>query len=440
MTFPRPTNSLMTGIAFCGVALVVMPTQAQASCNNKSVSYDRPGVYSTSVPPGCNTVKIRAWGAGGGAGDWHDGGYHGGSNTSGGAGGGGGFVTIDALPVTSGQTVKIAVGCGGLPGSSQYGTACAASGSCQTVDYSRRPKGMDALNGGSLPPESQGFGGTGGQATTVTFGTMLTVVAAGGGGGGAAGYYGAGGAGGPAGKQTAAPAGTGSNNGDGANGARLYSGGNGGLPNSIPYHTPGEGQDGKVGCGGLGGATPSSTGAGGGGGGGNFGGGGGASGTVGPLRKHPPNRFGFGRDDDGSDNGMRMGPPGCWIIPRCLNREYPDSSATRFLPMSDCQEDERRPSYRPPGVQVSTTACAIGAGGGGGGGSSMIHSRATTSDFKPAQGATPEGTSDPAYNGTAGKGAPTAGAQSDTQAGQPGMVFMEWSYTPPERISLSGGN
>jgi hypothetical protein len=208
------------------------------------------GTQTYTVPAGMNSLRIKTWGAGGGAA----------ANISGpyGAGGGGGFVQAD-IAVTAGETITVVVGQGGAGWNSTEGFAGGTY-----------PNGGNATN----------FGGGGGGRTEVS-GTNFDLVAAGGGGGGYQ-FNGNAGQGGVGGASTGGNGGSSPNNAGGLGGSQS-SGGSGGSGDCSAGSAGGSrsggaangadvpggsGGDGYYGGGGGGGGLTNSGDSGGGGGGG----------------------------------------------------------------------------------------------------------------------------------------------------------------------------
>lgn len=138
------------------------------------VVYSNVGAVQTLViPPGVQSIVVKAWGAGGGG------------ASAGGQGGGGGFSNSTPIPVTAGEPLTIVVGQGG--GFAATTPAFGGGGF-------RNPGGPIGCNGTFFdPPISGGGGGYSGvfRGTAVQANTLL--IAGGGGGGGDGTTAGAGG-------------------------------------------------------------------------------------------------------------------------------------------------------------------------------------------------------------------------------------------------------
>lgn len=191
------------------------------------------------VPSGVTLIRVKAWGAGGGAA----------ANISGnnGCGGGGGFIQAD-MQVTPGEVLTIIVGQGGSGWNATEGYAS-----------STYPNGGTATN----------FGGGGGGRTEVSKSGVL-LIAAGGGGGGYQ-FHGDAGRGGAGGASTGGAGGSSPNNAGGGGGTQSAGGGGG-------YGT---GASGNPGASKQGGAASGASIPGGSGGDGYYGGGAGGSGLTG---------------------------------------------------------------------------------------------------------------------------------------------------------------
>ncbi len=226
-----------------------------------------PTVYASAtasatyvVPTGCDTLTIKAWGAGGGAGG-------GGGGDDGGNGGGGGFAQAD-ISVTPSESLDIVLG-GGGPG----GTG--APGGCSTPPTGGDGGGGNATTaagggtGGKGCDSDGGSGGGGGGYAAVKRGGAFLVEAGGGGGGGGGGKESDGGKGGAGGGSSGVAGSNASGGGGGGGGGTTSAGGSGGS---------GGGSTGAANSGGNGADSNNSNDDGGGGGGGRFGGGGGGDG------------------------------------------------------------------------------------------------------------------------------------------------------------------
>jgi trimeric autotransporter adhesin len=233
------------------LALLVSAPVAVAGFLVNPFSYGVAGctkvTYSTAttstdevVPAGCNSAVVKCWGAGGAGGSGLSG-----ATNDGGPGGGGGFAQ-GTITVTPAETLKVAIGAGGL----RHGTA-------------GRPGG--------------GGGYSGLFRTSISQANALIMAGAGGGGAGNDGVVGTEGEGGPGGASTGASGGAGLEGSTAATGGTQAAGGAAGTGGA-------NGTAGSALQGGTGGAASGSTGgAPGGGPGGNDGrhAGGGGSGYYG---------------------------------------------------------------------------------------------------------------------------------------------------------------
>jgi len=142
----RNARAVLTALLSCAVGgLLRLEAQTTYGYTGGSQTY--------TVPAGVISIRIKAWGAGGGAAAATNGAY--------GSGGGAGFVQAD-VSVTPGETITVLVGQGGASWNSTEGYAGGAY-----------PNGGTATN----------FGGGGGGRSEVS-GTNFDLVAGGGGGGG----------------------------------------------------------------------------------------------------------------------------------------------------------------------------------------------------------------------------------------------------------------
>ncbi len=206
--------------------------EVSASCDTTPWIQDGPFDAQYQVPSGCDTLTVKAWGAGGGGGA-------GGSADGGADGGGAGFAQAD-ISVTAGEFLDIMVGGGGASvgtgGAGGRGSAVTAAGG--------------ALGGAAGGGTGVAAGSGGGYSAVLRSSTYL--IQAGGGGGDGdfpAGVGGVGGgtSGGAGGGDPGTPGGAGTSSAGGAGGS------SGGSP-------------GSANTGGAGGAGTADTGAGGGGG------------------------------------------------------------------------------------------------------------------------------------------------------------------------------
>ena len=230
-----------------------------------------PTTYATAtsaaaylVPTGCDTLTVKAWGAGGA----------GGGKASGGSGGGGGFAQAD-ISVTPSESLTVTLGGGGAGGTGQLGTPAAGIGGGTTTPTAGGGAGgggtTDGSNGGGGTTDGSNGGGGGGYAAVLRGGTFL-IQAGGGGGGGGVGDGGS-----PAGGAGGAGGGT-----SGVAGSRVGSGGFGGGGGTTSAGGAGGstgGASGSANTGGVGAVKIADSGSGGGGGSGRFGGGGGGAAT-----------------------------------------------------------------------------------------------------------------------------------------------------------------
>jgi hypothetical protein len=209
------------------------------------------------VPVGCETITVKAWGAGGGGG---------GRDTVNGANGGGGAYATSSISVMGNETLTIRVPGGGAIGGSGLSIAGGVGGF---------GGGGAGGNSGNAGASGSGAGG-GGAARTLRGATELTVAAGGAGGGGAGNNQaaGAGGAGGQNGSNNAA--------GTAAGGTTGTSGATNGSVGATGAGDGGGGGGGGGGTnGGSGGAFGAAdTGGGGGGGGASFVGAAGVTGSI----------------------------------------------------------------------------------------------------------------------------------------------------------------
>lgn len=140
-----------------------VPLRVEADTLISTQTYSFSGtIQSATIPTGVNLIQIKAWGAGGGGAGIDE-------NTS---GGGGGF-TVASYAVTPGQVVKVLVGSGGAPSSSE--------------EYESGEGGFGSGMGGHGAYYWGGNGGGGG-GTQVNIANYLNVFAGGGGGSSLAGY------------------------------------------------------------------------------------------------------------------------------------------------------------------------------------------------------------------------------------------------------------
>jgi Flp pilus assembly pilin Flp len=214
-----------------------------AGCNSGSASYSSSGSFNFTVPPGCTSITVKAWGGGGGGGfDATDdggggayvagtltvfpnetltvlvggggsyngtgvwttqtgGGFNGGGNAGYSAGGGGGASEIrrsgTALLVAAGGgggSDNFAAGAGGAGGPGGVGTG--SDGTVSACSSTTRGRGATTGSGGVIASNCNGASGnTAGGAGQGGHGAVGTVATAGGGGGGVYGGSGGGGTG-----------------------------------------------------------------------------------------------------------------------------------------------------------------------------------------------------------------------------------------------------
>ncbi len=89
------------------VLLCALATSAKAVCDTTPTVYPTAVSTTYSVPTDCDTLTIKAWGAGGGGG---------GANVANGGDGGGGGYAESVITVTAGEPLTIEVGGGGAAG------------------------------------------------------------------------------------------------------------------------------------------------------------------------------------------------------------------------------------------------------------------------------------------------------------------------------------
>ena len=183
-----------TWLQGCLVAAVLL--SACAVSRAQTVYSYTGGSQTYIVPAGVGTLRVKAWGGGGGAAAEISGTY--------GTGGGAGYVQSD-IAVTPGQVITILVGQGGSGWNDVEGYANATF-----------PNGGPAAN----------FGGGGGGRTEIN-GTGFVLIAAGGGGGGYQ-FHGNAGQGGSGGSNIGGTGGSSPNN-RGGTGGTLSAGGVGGT-------------------------------------------------------------------------------------------------------------------------------------------------------------------------------------------------------------------
>ena len=207
-------------------------TPAPPACTAESFTWDAVGEHGFTIPEGCNTINIKAWGAGGGgimAEPW------GTSN-----GGDGGFVEAE-LPVTPDDQYRIIIGgggkhaacgggttgsgggghssllkmdydplisAGGGGGAQLYRDACHGGSSCSLATYSNGGMGhgaggersdgtaSDGNSGSGVPGFAGGMPGGGYNGNTCGNGEGVGGYGGGGGGGGTSNGFGGGGGGG----------------------------------------------------------------------------------------------------------------------------------------------------------------------------------------------------------------------------------------------------
>ena len=152
-----------------GLLVPEEPAQAQA-CDTTPVVIS--GAIDTlwAVPVNCDSVTVKAWGAGGAGGGAQAG--------DGGTGGGGGF-GYSVIEVFANDTLNIVVGGGGSSGSGSTGGDGGAGGGGGAITAGG--------GAGATTDETMGGGGGGGGYATVKRGSTFLVIGPGGGGGGGGG-------------------------------------------------------------------------------------------------------------------------------------------------------------------------------------------------------------------------------------------------------------
>ncbi len=225
------------------------------SCTAPPTVYSAAVSTTYAVPAGCDTLTVKAWGAGGGGG----GGF---SSGHGAAGGGGGFAQAD-ISVTPGESLTITLGGGGAGGGG--GNVAPGIGGGTTTPIA------GGGTGGNGAGDAGAGGGGGGYAAVLRSSTFLVQAGGGGGGGGGGDQAAAGSAPGGAGGGTSGLAGTSSPGSTGGGAGTASAGGAAGSSG---------GTAGSANSGGNGGNGSGDTGGGGGGGGGRFGAGGGGRGGT----------------------------------------------------------------------------------------------------------------------------------------------------------------
>ena len=257
----QPTGQLCTVTNGSGSVATSDITTAAVSCGSNVVSYTTPGSYSWTVPDGVTSIEVVATGGGGGG------------NTFSYGGGNGGVVTA-TLSVTSGNTLTLFVGAGGIAGNAGGG---GSSSNLNAGTPNQIIAGGGGGAGGSAGGPATGGNGGGNGTGNGSNGNSGNATSATGGSGGI------GGAGGPSGENPPGlpplnfGAGAAGGNGNGGPGGPGGSGGAGGAGSG----TGAGGAGGNACCGGGGGGG---YGGGGGAGSGPFGdGGGGGGGSTGPT-------------------------------------------------------------------------------------------------------------------------------------------------------------
>ena len=151
------------------------------SCTAPPTVYSAAVSTTYTVPAGCDTLQVKAWGAGGGGGTS-------GLTSAGGAGGGGGYAE-GIITVTPSEGLAIVLG-GGGPGGTNPAAGDGGGGNAVTA--------AGGGTGGNEGDTKGGGAGGGGGYAAVKRGTTFLIQAGGGGGGGGGGgeLSGAGGAGG----------------------------------------------------------------------------------------------------------------------------------------------------------------------------------------------------------------------------------------------------
>ena len=151
-----------------------------SSCGAGQTVYSTATSETYTVPAGCDTLQVKAWGAGGGGGTS-------GQTSAGGAGGGGGYAE-GIITVTPSEGLAIVLG-GGGPGGINPAAGDGGGGNAVTA--------AGGGTGGNEGDTKGGGAGGGGGYAAVKRGTTFLIQAGGGGGGGGGGELsGAGGAGG----------------------------------------------------------------------------------------------------------------------------------------------------------------------------------------------------------------------------------------------------
>jgi hypothetical protein len=90
-------------VSLHGQASIYGGASLNVSCASSKTKYTTPTTTGTfTVPPGCTTIHVKAWGAGGGD-----------DSAADGSGGGGGGYAGATVTVTSGETLTFYVGGGG---------------------------------------------------------------------------------------------------------------------------------------------------------------------------------------------------------------------------------------------------------------------------------------------------------------------------------------
>lgn len=201
------------------VANVYYKTTTSGVLNNLSsgdpttVSFDRAGAYTFTVPSNVRLITVRASGGGGGAGGY--------DSTAGASGNSGSLIT-SRINVTPGATYTVIVGQGGRGGAGGTGNAPGGAGGAG---------GLLGASGGSGsnagPNPWSGAGGGGGGASSILSGSTPLIVAAGGGGGGGGGNNSGGQGVNPGGTSASPAGGAGTAKGGDGGGA---GGGGGGYP------------------------------------------------------------------------------------------------------------------------------------------------------------------------------------------------------------------
>jgi hypothetical protein len=302
----QPTGQVCVVANGSGSAITANVGTVSITCMANTQSFATPGSYTWTVPAGVTSVSIAATGGGGGGG--------GSLGMAAGASGGAGAVVNSILTVTSGQTLNLTVGGGGIAGTSNtvgvgVGWGGGGGGGSSNIDAGTAHQiiaggggggGGSEGSGASVGASERGGGdaggvdGTGGNGQDGEF--QIPPGPAPGGHGGNGGMGGAG-------ESSSLPGSSGASGGNGSGGA----GGTGGSDGSGPTGGAGGSSIG-AGTGGSDGTDKLSGGGGGGYGGGGSGapgGGGGAGGSTGPAgTTYAPAGNGGGSATNGGDGSI----------------------------------------------------------------------------------------------------------------------------------------